>query len=154
MRFLAHEIFPRAAVAALQAAGHDVVWIRIDTPGAADRDVPAWAAREERILLTFDKDFGELARGAALPPTCGVVLVRIPMPKADEAGERLAALISAGDDWAGCLSVVERGRVRMRSRKAERPNAGLLVGTGIIARSSATSGSPTRIAIDASGRKR
>jgi hypothetical protein len=31
------------------------------------------------ILLTFDKD-GELARGSALPPTCGVVLLCLPMP--------------------------------------------------------------------------
>lgn len=30
------------------------------SPGMADPDVLAWAAREERILLTFDKDFGEL----------------------------------------------------------------------------------------------
>jgi predicted nuclease of predicted toxin-antitoxin system len=37
--------------------------------------VLAWAAREERILLTFDKDFGELARKSNLPPTCGVVLL-------------------------------------------------------------------------------
>ena len=62
MRFLANENFPGAAVTALEAAGHDVVWVRTATPGAADPDVPAWATREERILLTFDKDFGELAK--------------------------------------------------------------------------------------------
>lgn len=114
MRFLANENFPGAAVAALKAAGHDVAWVRIAAPGAADREVLAWAAREERVLLTFDKDFGELARGAALPRTCGVVLLRMPMPKPDEVGERLAALIGARDDWAGSFSVLEPGRVRMR----------------------------------------
>ncbi|HKN26804.1 MAG TPA: DUF5615 family PIN-like protein [Roseiarcus sp.] len=36
-------------------------------PGATDPDVLAWAAREGRILLTFDKDFGELA-AASNPP--------------------------------------------------------------------------------------
>jgi predicted nuclease of predicted toxin-antitoxin system len=50
-------------------------------PGMSDPDVLAWAAREQRILLTFDKDFGELAQGSALPRTCGVVLRRLPMPK-------------------------------------------------------------------------
>jgi hypothetical protein len=39
------------------------------------------ATREERILLTLDKDFGELAKGSALPRTCGVVLLRTPMPR-------------------------------------------------------------------------
>ena len=67
-----------------------------------------------RILLTFDKDFGELARGSVLPRTCGVVLIRMPMPKPEEAGLRLAALISAREDWTGNFSVIEPGRVRMR----------------------------------------
>jgi predicted nuclease of predicted toxin-antitoxin system len=62
MRFLANENFPGAAVIALESAGHDVVWVRVAAPGATDPDVLAWAAHEERILLTFDKDFGELAR--------------------------------------------------------------------------------------------
>jgi predicted nuclease of predicted toxin-antitoxin system len=80
VRFLANENFPDAAVAALEAAGHDVVWVRSVAPGASDADVPAWAAREERTIVTFDKDFGELARGSALPIACGVILLRMPMP--------------------------------------------------------------------------
>jgi predicted nuclease of predicted toxin-antitoxin system len=115
MRFLANENFPGAAVTALETAGHDVVWVRMAAPGTTDPDVLAWATREERILLTFDKDFGELAKGSALPPTCGVVLLRMPMPKPGEVGQRLADLITARDDWAGYFSVIEPGRVRMRS---------------------------------------
>jgi len=114
MRFLANENFPGAAVDVLEAAGHDVVWVRTEAPGSADPEVLAWAARENRILLTFDKDFGELARGAALPSSCGVILFRIPMPGPSDAGRRLAHLIVARNDWAGHFSVVEPGRVRMR----------------------------------------
>lgn len=114
MRFLANENFPGAAVKALEAAGHDVIWVRTAAPGTSDPDVLAWAVREERILLTFDKDFGELARASALPMTCGVVLFRMPMPKPADAGRRLADLIAARDDWAGHFSVVEPSRVRMR----------------------------------------
>jgi len=79
-----------------------------------DPDVLAWAAREERILLTFDKDFGELAKASALPRTCGVVLIRVPMPKAGDVGHRLAGLVASRNDWAGHFSVIELGRVRMR----------------------------------------
>jgi predicted nuclease of predicted toxin-antitoxin system len=114
MRFLANENFPGAAVTALEAAGPDVVWVRTAAPGTSDPDVLAWAARERRILLTFDKDFGELARGSALPHTCGVVLLRMPMPRPGDVGQRLADLIIARDDWAGHFSVIEPGRVRMR----------------------------------------
>lgn len=114
MRFLADENFPGAAVVALAAAGHDVVWARNVAPGASDSEVLARVVREERILLTFDKDFGELARGSALPRTCGIILLRAPMPRPADAGQRLAELVLARDDWAGCFSVIEPGRIRMR----------------------------------------
>lgn len=114
MRFLADENFPGAAVTALEAAGHDVVWVRTVAPGASDPDVLAWTAREARILLTFDKDFGELARASALPPGCGIILLRMPMPRPSDVGRRLADLITAREDWAGYFSVIEPGRVRMR----------------------------------------
>ena len=94
MRFLANENFPDAAVKALEAGGHDVVWVRTVAPGAADPDVLALAVREERILLTFDKDFGELAKSSGLPRGCGVILLRLPMPKPGDVGQQLAQLIT------------------------------------------------------------
>jgi hypothetical protein len=114
MKFLADENVPAATVRALQEAGHDVVWIMTVSPGINDREVLARVAREGRILLTFDKDFGELARNVALPSICGILLFRIPMPPPGDAAARLADLITARDDWAGQFSVVEPGRVRMR----------------------------------------
>jgi len=114
MRFLANENFPGTAVAVLVAAGHDVVWVRNVAPGMCDPDVLAWATRDERILLTFDKDFGELARASALPSTCGVVLFRMPMPKPGDIGPRLGNLVMSRHDWASHFSVIEPGRIRMR----------------------------------------
>jgi len=114
MRFLANENFPYTAVAALIAAGHDVVWVRNAAPGISDPDVLAWATRDERILLTFDKDFGELARASSLPRTCGVVLFRMPMQNPGDIGRRLSNLVMSRDDWAGHFSIIEPGRIRMR----------------------------------------
>ena len=114
MRFLANENFPGAAVIALAGAGHDIVWVRDLARGMKDAEVLAWAASEQRILLTFDKDFGELARRAAPGGECGVVLFRIPMPPSDQVGRRLTELLGARADWAGHFSVIEPARVRMR----------------------------------------
>src|SRR5690242_4967285 len=101
MRFLANENFPQAAIEALDAAAHDIVSVRHTAPGMYDSDVLSWATREERMLLTFDKDFGELARASGLPAACGVVLFRIAMPKSGEVAHRLTAVIASRDDWAG-----------------------------------------------------
>jgi hypothetical protein len=114
MRFLADENFPLAAVSALARAGHDIVWVRTAHAGISDVEVLDWVARESRILLTFDKDFGELARGSSLAVEGGIILFRLSMPRAVEAGERLAKIITARLDWAGHFSVVEPNRIRMR----------------------------------------
>ena len=114
MRFLANENFPGAAVGELRIRGHDVVWVREAAPGSSDRQVLDSAIREKRILVTFDLDFGELARTSNIPLFCGIVLLRIRMPKPVECGTRIADLISSRDDWAGNFSVVEHARIRMR----------------------------------------
>lgn len=113
MRFLADENFPGDAVIALRSADHDVAWIRTDNPGCSDEEVLGIALRENRIVLTFDKDFGELAWRSALPATCGIVLFRMPLPMAN-AVEMLAELIIGRTDWEGHFSVVEPNRIRMR----------------------------------------
>ena len=77
MRLLAHENFPGRAVEALRSRGHDVTWVRTDLPGASDREVVARAMAESRLLLTFDKDFGELTFRLGVPASCGIVLFRI-----------------------------------------------------------------------------
>jgi hypothetical protein len=114
VRFLADENFPGAAVNALTGAGHDVAWVRTIAPGMSDAEVFAWAVRESRVILTFDKDFGDIARGAGLSAECGVVLFRLPMTAPADAGERLAGLVTGRSDWAGHFSVIEPDRVRMR----------------------------------------
>ena len=77
MRFLANENFPRGAVEALRIEGHDTGWIRTDAPGATDEQVLGRARAEGRVLLTFDKDFGELVLRRGLPASHGVVLFRL-----------------------------------------------------------------------------
>lgn len=60
MRFLADENFPRPALEALRNAGWEILSVAEECPGIADEDVAALCSEGQRILLTFDKDFGEL----------------------------------------------------------------------------------------------
>jgi hypothetical protein len=120
VRFLANENFPGDAVIALREAGQDVAWVRTDAPGSTDPDVLARAVRETRVLLTFDKDFGELAYRYGLPARCGIVLFRVPMPPPAGVGKSITDVIMSRQDWPGHFSVVEPERLRMRELPAQR----------------------------------
>jgi predicted nuclease of predicted toxin-antitoxin system len=77
MLFLADESCDFAVVRALRAVGHDVVAIAETAPQTDDVDVIALAVSEGRVLLTEDKDFGQLVY-AGLHPSSGVILIRFP----------------------------------------------------------------------------
>jgi predicted nuclease of predicted toxin-antitoxin system len=113
MRILANENFPEDAVEALRRAGYDVAWVRADAPGSSDRDVLRRAHSEDRILITFDKDFGELAFKIGLPATSGVVLFRISAPSSAHIAQVAVNVLSSRTDWKGHFSVVEDRRIRM-----------------------------------------
>ena len=114
MRFLADENFLGDAVLALQQQGHDVVWIRIDAPGSSDQQVLARAQVEQRIILTFDKDFGELAFRFGLPATSGIVLFRLSLLKPTSLISIVISVLATRSDWSGLFTVVESDRIRIR----------------------------------------
>jgi len=116
MLFLADEDFPGIAVRWLRETGHDVLWARTSLPGHSDAALLAAAQREERIVLTCDKDFGELAFHWGLPATCGIVLFRFPPLSPEAFLERAKRLMAAAEQvgFVGSFCVVEAGRVRTR----------------------------------------
>ena len=114
MRFLANENFPLDAIEALRAEGHDVAWIRRDAPGSTDAEVLHYARAADRILLTFDKDFGELAYHAGLSSSSGIVLFRLRAHSSSILSQRVVSAIRSRGEWAGCFTVVEHDRIRVR----------------------------------------
>jgi predicted nuclease of predicted toxin-antitoxin system len=77
MRFLADESCDFAVVRALRAEGHAVTTVSEVAAGAPDGRVIAIAIRERAVLLTEDKDFGQLVF-AERRATGGVILIRFP----------------------------------------------------------------------------
>ena len=113
MRILANESIPSAVVVALRANGHDVAWVHTDAPGSSDREVLARACAEGRLLVTFDKDFGELAFRIGLPATHGIVLFRTSDTCSAHVAMRAVAVLESRSDWSGHFSVIENERIRM-----------------------------------------
>lgn len=114
LRFLADENFPGLAVSELRRRGHDVVWILTETPGISDEEVLARAKNEDRVLLTFDKDFGELVFRAGKSASSGLILFRISAKSPDYVAETAARVLEHRDDWLGHFAVVEDNRVRLK----------------------------------------
>ena len=119
MRLLADENFPKLAVEAARAAGYDVSWIAENSPSISDRDVLAAAIAEGRIVVTLDKDFGELLFAAAAVPPPGVLFLRPGDLPPDQVARRLLALLNQHLPLAGRFTVDDG--VRVRSRPLPRP---------------------------------
>ncbi len=115
MRLLVDENVPFASVMALRTAGHDVYSASERDVGAADDVLLARAHAEGRLLITFDRDFGDLAVHQQQSATAGVILLRLVPKSADEVSLLLTGLLSRTDMvWAGRLSVVDRKHIRQR----------------------------------------
>lgn len=115
MRLLADENVPAASVRSLRDGGHDVVWVAESMPGAADEDVLRFAAKESRLLLTFDRDFGALAYRSGMISPAGVVLLRIVPNTPEEPGLLLLDLMTRSElTFEGQFTVVDHERVRQR----------------------------------------
>ena len=113
MRLLADENCDYAVVRALRAAGHDVSTVSDVTPGAEDHIVAALANSESRVLLTEEKDSGQLAYATG-HLTSGVVLVRYPAHARGTLGSAIVAVVAEfGARLIGAFVVVEPGRARL-----------------------------------------
>jgi predicted nuclease of predicted toxin-antitoxin system len=115
MRFLANENIPLASIRQLRNAGHDVAAVMEDAPGTTDVQVLARAHEESRILLTFDRDYGQLIYQRGLPLPAGVVYLRFdPQNPAEPATYILSLLAIQHLQLEGRFSVATRQRIRQR----------------------------------------
>jgi len=103
-------------IRALREAGHDVIAIAESATGASDEAVIARALSERRVLITEDRDFGELvyARGQS---SAGVVFVKFPSrARRAKPAAGVEALAKLGARLRDGFTVIEPGRVRLARR--------------------------------------
>jgi len=114
VKFLADECCDAGIVARLRTAGHDVFYVPEQHAGISDDEVLQTSFRESRILLTEDKDFGELVFRLK-KPVYGMILIRIGVRERDQKWPRVEALISKYQErLPGHFAVVDLEKFRIR----------------------------------------
>ena len=117
MKFLIDNALSPVVAEGLRRAGHDAVHVRdLDMQAASDEDIFNFAAREERIVVSADTDFGTLlALRREVKPS--VILFRCPSDRRPEIQMQLLMgnlphLRDALDQ--GSVIVFKQDRVRIR----------------------------------------
>ncbi|MBI3735422.1 DUF5615 family PIN-like protein [Candidatus Sumerlaeota bacterium] len=114
MSLLADENIDRQVVERLREDGFSVVYVAELEAGAPDDLILRKGNRENALLITADKDFGELIFHQKRLSS-GVVLVRLEgLTPATKAGIISATVQSHADEFMGAFSVISPGGVRIR----------------------------------------
>ena len=117
MKFLADENIDKPIVDKLREAGHEVTYIAETFPNTPDTEILTYANNESAILLTADKDFGELVfrqRRIAY----GIVLIRLAgLSPSDKAKIVTAEIHSHGQELINNFTVISRKTIRIRKTK-------------------------------------
>jgi predicted nuclease of predicted toxin-antitoxin system len=94
MKLLANENFPVDSFNYLKSKHFDIKAIGIDYQGVTDEEVMKLAIKEERIILTFDKDYGELIFKYGYQPDKGVIFLRLDSYESDEPGKIIEQMLT------------------------------------------------------------
>jgi len=116
-------------VTALRNAGHDVFSILEDARGSTDESIALQSVMERRVLLTYDKDFGELLFASAphqlgfVRKPVGIVLLRLEGMPYTERNSRVVSVFDTDEvTLEGHFTVIEPGRIRQRVLPGAPPN--------------------------------
>jgi predicted nuclease of predicted toxin-antitoxin system len=116
MRFLADMGVSRQVVEWLRSGSHDAIHLRDEgLQRLPNGEIFQKAGREQRIVLTFDLDFGEIL-AASGGQIISVVLFRLRNTRAEFVIQRLDDVLNRTSDdlLKGAIVVVEDGRHRVR----------------------------------------
>ena len=114
MHFLANENIPKATITALREAGHDVYAISEISPGITDAEVMQRAHEQQRIIITFDRDYGELVFRHRHPLPAGILFLRFTPRTPVEPAEFIEQILTSGIPLKGHFSTADRDQLRQR----------------------------------------
>lgn len=116
MKLVADEGVDKSIVVTLRDEGFEVEYFAEAGHGTGDAEILAEASASERLLLTCDKDFGELVYRQRRV-SAGVVLIRLAGLSAESKSRHvLQAIREHGSEMQGAFTVISPGHLRLRQR--------------------------------------
>ncbi len=117
MKLLADESVERQVIEQLRQDGFDVTYIAEIEPSISDETVFKLANEKKCLLITSDKDFGELVFKADKLNLSGVVLLRLAGLSAESKIQTISSAFQSNiSAFSKAFSVIEPGRVRIRAK--------------------------------------
>ncbi len=115
LRFLADESLEYSIVLYLRKQGYDVISVAKDFPSTKDKEILKKAYQEARIIITNDKDFGDLVFLNKLSHK-GIILLRF---KSEEVETKIKFLKSFLKDYSTKIvnkfTVIDEAKIRISS---------------------------------------
>ena len=116
MKFVADENVDLPVLARLRNDGHEIYAVIEMSAGVSDDEVLKQANRQGVVLLTSDKDFGELVYRDKRY-TCGIVLIRLAGLSSSEKIEIVASVIREhASELENSFTVITHHNLRIRPR--------------------------------------
>lgn len=115
MNFLSDENFPLLSSGLLTENGHQIRLVSTTLKGLPDIKVLKEAVENEEIILTFDKDFGELVFRQNLPNPPGIILFRLRSYLPEEPALIILKLFQKNIlSFAGFFTVIDKDKTRQK----------------------------------------
>jgi len=121
LRFVVDECCHRLIASGLREAGHDIRYVAETDQRSSDEMIAALAIEEDRIVLTADYDFGELAVRHRTPMPGVVILAPTRQPIEQRVRHLVQVVSNLGEGLRGSLTIVEDERLRFRPLPPNEP---------------------------------
>jgi predicted nuclease of predicted toxin-antitoxin system len=115
LKYLANENVPFASITYLKSKGYDIKAIGVDDPSIKDDQVMQIAIDENRTIITYDSDYGELIFKHGYKPQAGVIFIRVQPAEPLETAKLLEDLNKKKSiSFENTLTVIDSSTVRQK----------------------------------------
>jgi len=116
IKLLANENFPIASVRYLKNEGFDIRYVGLENAGITDKEVMDLSTAEDRLIITFDRDYGELIFKFEHKPPAGVIYLRLFDFNPEYPGKFLKDIITNRNiTFRGMFTVIDERGIRQKN---------------------------------------